>query len=217
MRFGVFFPLSRLRIRYVLAHFSLWCSFQQMYTRDGPTQIQRDKHTHIVIHTTIYATVMFTSHAKIADIFCDVKSNDISNNDEYAHTHSRYLKMMLRWVVAVVFFLLGCKQPNPYLCKCTFQQRLHFRVVNGVLANFHITRMAVGYSNVLWLWCVFMFILLLLKLFRLRSYMRLFFTFFFLLNGRENRKLLLNASQRECIRSLSSTGKNKISGKLANA
>lgn len=103
-------------------------------TRDGNT----DTHT----YTGIYATVMFTSHAKIADIFCDVKSNDISNNEQYAQrAHTiRYLKM-LKILFLFLFFLyvFGEQQPNPYLCKCTFATASFSQYIyTNVLSHFHI-------------------------------------------------------------------------------
>lgn len=65
---------------------------------------------------------MFTSHAEIADIFCDVKSNDISNNGLRAH-NIRYLKMMLRRLGVCAFLVTN----NQILIYANVHlQRLHF-------------------------------------------------------------------------------------------
>lgn len=171
----------------------MWYGFQQMYTRDeGNTNSKRQTHS-FTLTQTINATVMFTSHAEIADIFCDVKSNDISNNAVRAQ-HS-ISENDVKTTVCVCVFAFCVLFSRSQTTKSLFMQMY---ICNGFIFqcececfyNFHITRMAVGYSNVLWFRCVFLFILLLLKcILSSSSWLEHAFRSSFILNGCENRNL----------------------------
>lgn len=86
------------RIRYVLcnfmvlAHFSLRYSFQQMYTRDGATQIQSDTHTHKrKCNCHVHIPRRNSWH-----FFYAMSNLTTYPTTKYARIHIRYLKVMLR-------------------------------------------------------------------------------------------------------------------------